>query len=62
MKKNICSTADKTIRVIAGLAIIGVGLYYESWWGVLGIVPLATVALSWCPLYAILGIDTCRRT
>ena len=58
MKRNIGSV-DKAIRVIAGLAIIGLGLYYKSWLGLIGIVPLTTSLMGWCPPYALLGINTC---
>ena len=50
---------DRIIRVVAGLAIIGAGVMYQSWWGVIGIVPLATAILRWCPPYTLLGISTC---
>ena len=55
-------TIDRTIRIVIGLAIIiGVGLVMHSWWGVLGIVPLATGIASRCPMYSILGISTCKK-
>lgn len=59
MTKNICSSFDKVARVIIGLAILGAGWYYQSLWGFIGLIPLATVAAGWCPLYALFGIDTC---
>lgn len=58
MKPNVGS-ADRIVRILAGLAIIGAGVYYKSIWGVIGVVPLATAALNWCPLYMPLGISTC---
>jgi hypothetical protein len=51
---------DRALRVIAGLALIGlaatgtVGL-----WGYVGVVPLLTGAVGYCPLYALLGLSTC---
>jgi hypothetical protein len=51
---------DRALRVIAGLALIGlaatgtVGL-----WGWIGVVPLATGLIGWCPAYKLLGINTC---
>lgn len=60
MSKNICSTTDKVIRVVLGLAILAAGWYYQSLWGLIGFIPLATVAVSFCPIYAILGINTCH--
>ncbi|MCK9281824.1 MAG: DUF2892 domain-containing protein [Melioribacteraceae bacterium] len=59
MKKNIGST-DKIIRVVIGLAIIGWGLYAQSWWGLIGLIPLVTVATGFCGLYTLLGMNTCE--
>ena len=50
MKKNIGKT-DKIIRLIIGAVIIALGLYFRSWWGLLAIIPLATAAAGFCPLY-----------
>ncbi len=58
MKCNV-GKADRTIRVILGLAIIAVGVYFQSWWGAIGIIPLFTAAIGWCPLYAPFKISTC---
>jgi hypothetical protein len=52
MKKNV-GTADKTARIIIGLAIIGLGIYLKSWWGVIGIIPLVTGLINYCPLYTL---------
>ncbi|MFO7603751.1 MAG: DUF2892 domain-containing protein [Gammaproteobacteria bacterium] len=59
MEKNV-GGADKTIRIIVGLVIIALGVFYQSWWGALGLLPLATALLGWCPPYALLGINTCK--
>ncbi len=59
MKCNVGKT-DKIIRVIIGLVIIVIGIYYQSWWGLLAIIPLFTAAVSWCPLYLPFGISTCK--
>lgn len=58
MQRNV-GGVDKVIRIVAGLAIIGAGLYYKSWWGAIGVLPLATGLLGWCPPYCLLGINTC---
>ncbi len=58
MKVNVGS-ADKVIRIVAGVAVIGWGVYAQNWLGAIGIIPLATAAMGWCPLYTILGIKTC---
>jgi len=59
MKKNMGKT-DRWIRVIIGLAIIAAGIYFKSWWGLIGIIPLATSLISTCPLYLPFGISTRR--
>ena len=60
MEKNVGS-ADRIIRIIAGIVIIIVGIIYHSWWGLVGIVPLATAFMSWCPLYSPCNISTRKR-
>ncbi len=57
MTKNV-GTVDKVIRIVAGLAIIGAGVYYQNWWGAIGAVPLLTALIGWCPAYSLLGIKT----
>ena len=56
--KNVGS-ADRAIRLILGLVIIGIGYYYQSWWGAIGIVPIFTALIGWCPAYLPFGINTC---
>jgi hypothetical protein len=58
MKTNIGS-ADRWIRVIIGLGILALGFTFKSWWGLIGLLPLATATISFCGLYAVLGISTC---
>lgn len=63
MTKNM-GGIDTWLRVFIGIVLLGTIVTAESawrWLGLIGIVPLATAALSWCPLYALLGIDTCQR-
>lgn len=52
---------ERVIRVIVGLVIIGVGVYYQSWWGAIGLVPVLTGVLGWCPPYQLLGISTNKK-
>lgn len=59
MKQNVGST-DRAIRAIAGLAIIGAGVYFQSWWGAIGGILLLTALIGWCPPYALLGINSCK--
>ena len=60
MNKNV-GGVDRTIRLIAGLAIAGAGLYYQSLWGLIGAVLIVTAVLGWCPPYSLLGINTCKK-
>ncbi len=62
MTRNIGST-DRLIRIIAGIALIAWAILGSSpmaWIGWIGIVPLATALLGWCPPYQLLGINTCK--
>ncbi|MCF8001488.1 MAG: DUF2892 domain-containing protein [Halanaerobiales bacterium] len=60
MEKNVGST-DKIIRYILGVLIIGAGIMYNSWWGIIGVIPIFTAALGWCPLYKIIGTTTKKK-
>lgn len=51
---------DRLIRIIAGVAIVALGLFFKSWWGIIGLLPIATAVLRWCPVYAPLNISTCE--
>ncbi len=57
MKKNI-GTTDRVIRIVLGLLILFLGYYYQTWWGIVGIIPLATGLMGWCALYTMFGIST----
>jgi len=58
MKKNVGKT-DRSIRIILGLGIAAVGIYFDSWWGLLSIIPFATALAGNCPLYSLIGLSTC---
>jgi hypothetical protein len=57
MKKNMGS-ADRVIRGILGVAILAAGYYYKNWFGLIGLIPLGTAFISWCPAYLPFGIST----
>lgn len=51
---------DKILRIIVGLALLSlVFIGPQTTWGWIGIVPLATGLINWCPLYSLLGLNTC---
>ena len=60
MKMNV-GGMDKTVRIVAGVALLGLGLagVLPLWLGLIGIVPLATGLLGWCPAYTLFGLNTC---
>jgi hypothetical protein len=59
MTNNVGGT-ERIIRIVVGLVLLGLAATGTvGWWGWLGVVPLATGALGWCPPYAIFGINTC---
>lgn len=57
MLKNV-GGLDRVIRVVLGLGILGAGIYFKSWWGALGILPLGTAVFSVCPAYLPFGLST----
>jgi hypothetical protein len=63
MQKNI-GTVDKVVRTLAGIALLSqafAGPFGPAWWGWIGIVPLATVLVGWCPAYSVIGVKTCKE-
>ena len=59
MKANV-GGIDRALRIIAGLALIGLTLSGQiGMWGWLGVVPLATGLFRFCPFYPMLGLSSC---
>ncbi len=59
LTKNV-GTVDRAVRAVAGIALIALTLMGTiGVWGWIGIVPLATALMSWCPAYTLFGIKTC---
>ncbi|HEX5698393.1 MAG TPA: DUF2892 domain-containing protein [Rhodoferax sp.] len=59
MKSNV-GGIDRVLRIVLGLVLIGLTLTGTiGVWGWLGVVPLATGVIGWCPPYAIFGWNTC---
>ena len=61
MKKNVGSV-DAIVRIVLGLAIIGFAFTLEGpmrWIGLAALIPFATAAVGFCPLYMLLGLTTC---
>lgn len=58
MKTNVGSI-DRVIRIIVGIGILGAGYYFKSWWALVGLVPLLTAFVGFCPAYVPFGLSTC---
>ncbi len=58
MTKNI-GTIDRLARALVGIALIAWALLGGPVWAWIGVVPLATAAIRFCPAYTLLGINTC---
>ena len=56
LKKNL-GNVESTIRVLIGGIIIATGLYFDSLWGLIGIIPVLSGATSFCPIYKYINID-----
>ena len=57
MQCNI-GTTDRVIRFIVGVVIILAGISFKTWWGAIGLMPIVTGLLRYCPLYVPLKINT----
>lgn len=61
MKKNV-GALERTIRIVLGAGILSLAFVGpQSPWAYLGIVPLATGLVGWCPPYALFGFSTCKN-
>ncbi len=57
--KNV-GNIDRVLRIIVGLAVISLVFWGPGTaWGWIGVIPIASALIGWCPLYTILGIRTC---
>lgn len=59
MTRNV-GGVDRALRAVVGLGIIAAGLYFESWWGLVGLVPLATAVVRFCPAYLPFRVSSCK--
>lgn len=54
-------TIDRALRALVGVGIVAAGVYFKAWWGLVGLIPLATAAVGWCPAYLPFGLSTCGK-
>ncbi len=53
---------DKWLRIVVGVALIALAIFgVIGWWGYIGIIPLATGLFNFCPVYRLIGMDTCEK-
>ncbi len=63
MKANV-GTLDRVVRLLLGVAFFSLFFILpcdQKWLGLIGMVPLVTGLVRWCPLYTLFGIRTCSR-
>lgn len=58
MTANV-GTVDRILRFSLGLTLLAVGYYYKSWWGLVGLLPVLTATVRFCPAYVPFGLSTC---
>jgi hypothetical protein len=61
MKSNV-GGMDKIGRIVVGAGLLSLLVFLEGnarWWGLIGLVPLFTGVFGFCPLYTVLGINSC---
>lgn len=59
MKPNV-GGLDRLLRIVAGVAILGAGYYFKSWWGLVGLLPILTGTFRFCPAYLPFGFSSCK--
>jgi len=61
-KQNV-GTLDRILRIAVGVVLIALAFVGpQSPWGLVGIIPLATGVFGTCPIYSLLGINSCARS
>lgn len=59
MKCNV-GRIDQIARIVIGTGIVISGLYFRKSWGFIGLIPIATGTIRYCPISDALGISTCN--
>jgi Inner membrane protein YgaP-like, transmembrane domain len=60
MKCNM-GKSDRIMRGVVGVVVIAIGAYFESWWGAIGVIPLFTAVVRWCPIYVPFKLSTEKK-
>ncbi|PMS19828.1 DUF2892 domain-containing protein [Trinickia dabaoshanensis] len=62
MTRNV-GTIDRIIRIVVGVAVLSQPVLLQGslrWLGLIGLIPLVTGLVGWCPAYSLLGISSCE--
>ena len=51
---------DQILRIVLGVVICTIGVIYNNWWGLVGLIPLVTGTMNWCPLYNLVGLSSLK--
>ena len=65
MLHNVCSTTERIARMSIGIALLSLLFLLDGtarYWGLLGLIPIATAIFRYCPVSHLLHIDTCKIT
>jgi len=60
MTPNV-GNVDRVIRIAVGAGLVAYAAITGAWWGWLGLIPLGTALIRWCPAYLPFGISTCKK-
>lgn len=64
------SNLDRAARLVVGAVLIALALGLHDpanlpaskmWWGWIGVIPIVTALIGWCPLYRVFGFSTCKK-
>jgi hypothetical protein len=59
MKANV-GNLDRVVRIVLGLGLLSLTVMGpQTWFGLIGLIPLATATMGFCPLYTLFGFSTC---
>ena len=51
---------DQILRIVLGVVICTIGVIYNNWWGMAGLILLVTGTMSWCLLYNLVGLSSLK--
>ena len=51
---------DQILRIVLGVVICTIGVIFNNWWGLVGLIPLVTGTMSWCPKHNLVGLSSLK--